>query len=395
MMNSKSANATERQRLPSYFLLTKVMGRGRWNLRIVALLAGCFLVAGASCSGLPVEALHAYSDAYSQAREAGRLVYAAAEPAFHLAVEPAAGAVTTANEPTLTLFPEKFDRSARANAHGPSPDIEARIAALDTVATYNEVMMQLASGATAEEVRGGIGRFADSALRLAGFAGAAVPGLNTMLEAAKNLAAIAERARAEAEAREALLEGAPLIAAILDELDADIDRLYEVQRTYYALVINNDAWSRLTGASVPMLRFASRHVYPGSDPLAAQRRALDQRFTAAWEGVEGERSRLLAEVHGDASAAPYDAAAHDTLSGLMIGLEAAAVDYRSKVGEWRDYQDALREYDELLASARRAHAAAIAAVQNPASAQDSFYRLLAIAGEVRGHALTIIADLQS
>lgn len=364
---------------------------------IFALLSGCFLVAGANCSQVPVEALHGYTDAFSQAREAGRRVYEAAGPAFALSdVEPAAGTEANGAVMVPTLFPETLDRRARATDDGFDPDVQARIAAMDTVAAYNEVMMQLASGATAEEVRGGVGRFADSALRLADLAGAAFPGAGVIVDAAKGLAAVAERARAQSEARRALLEGAPLIDAILKELDADIDRLYAVQRAYYQAEISGAARFALADASRAMLRFANRHVYPGdADPHAAQRRELDRRFEAAWEGVEEPRPAMLADVHGDGSAAPYDAAAHETLTGLMTALEAAAQNYRAKVRAWQAYQEALREYSALLASAKMAHAASVAAAKTPASSQEEFYRLLAIAGEVRGHAITIIDILRS
>jgi hypothetical protein len=376
---------------------SRLQGSRSRVLLIFALLSGCFLVAGANCSQLPVEALHAYTDAFSRSREAGRRVYEAAEPAFARSdIEPAAGAEAEAAIVLPTLFPETLDRRARATDNDPDPHIQARIAAMDTVATYNEVMMQLASGATAEEVRGGVGRFADSALRLAGFAGLAIPGLDTILEAAKSLVAIAERARAEGEARRALLEGAPLIDAILKELDADIDRLYAVQRAYYQLEISGAAYFEVAAASNAILRFANRHVYPGDDSRAEERRELDRRFEAAWEGVEGEPPQaMLASVHGDGSAAPYDAAAHETLTGLMTALDAAAQNYRAKVRAWQAYQEALREYSALLASTKMAHGASVAAVKTPASSQEEFYRLLAIAGQVRGHAVTIIDVLGS
>ena len=106
-------------------------------------------------------------------------------------------------------------------------------------------------------------------------------------------------------------------------------------------------------------------------------------------------SAMLDVVHGDGSAAPYDAAAHETLRGLMTALEAAAQNYRTKVRAWQAYQEALRAYSALLASTKMAHAASVAAAQTPASSQEEFYRLLAIAGEVRGHAATVIDVLRS
>lgn len=368
-----------------------------WAARALTLGTLALLLSGAGCAQVPTEALNTYSEAYSEAREAGRRVYAAAGPAFVAAdtpqadIEPAAGPSGQAS----SLFPEKLDRRIR-NSETLDPAIQARLAALDAVAIYNEVLMELASGASAEQVQSGVGQFAEAATTLASLAGAVVPGGGAIVEVAKNLVGLAEQARAASETRRALLEGAPLVAQILQELDQDVDRLYAVQRAFYQEQISGGVAFALDDASNAVLRFASRHVYPGDGELARGRNDLDRRFETAWQGVDGPPpSAMLADVSGDSGAAPYDRDVHETLKALTGALEAASAYYWTEIGVWQDYQAALRDYAVLLATTAEAHRAAVAAAQTPASSQEEFYRLLTIAGEVRANAVRVIESLNS
>lgn len=386
--------------------------------------------AGAACPKLPLDAMHVYTDTFEKARQAGRLIYEQANPAFKLADKAAREKAEEARKKALeearkkgeqsniaTLFPDQLPLSAKATEVQLEPAIQARILLLDTTATYNEVLMQMASGATAEQVSAGVGRLVDSGRKLASFAKVfanfTFPGSGAILGALEGLAKIAEKARAQAEARTALLAGQDTVRAALQlllddinglaqesypELDADSAGLYDVQREFYEAELA-EIYKKMQRASREILRFASRHKNPTDAPLVDSRKALDERFDAAWRsiGVELglETPQALSATAGRNSAAAYDGTANNTLTALVSSLDTLRTAYDAKRSEWLAYRSALSAYGDMLVASKDALGAVVQAASQPASMRESFYRLLAIAGEVRTQAVTIIGALGS
>jgi hypothetical protein len=355
------------------------------TMMLVLLIAG---VTG--CAHTPIQALQAYTDAYDKVREAGTLIYERAAPAFALDARQSSSS-EGGDEQGDPLFPDTFERNSAPPSRAP---IEARIQAMAAIATYDETLLKLATGGTIDSVRGDVGRLAQSVTLLAQVAGASLPFVGAVVEPLKGLIALAERARATAAARDALLKAAPTIRDMLAELDKDIDRLYAVQKARYQFEITIEARGKVADASVAILSFANRHQRPQADQLAVARAKLDDEFDALRAGIQGLKAEALRDVGGSGSASPYTPETEETLNGLMAALRSASESYRTKVREWRDYQAALQSYAALLHSTATSLDAAVTAAKTPSLSPAELYQLFSTVGDVRRDALHIVKILR-
>src|SRR4051812_34947684 len=109
---------------------------GRGGSMVTSLLL-VLIVALGGCAGVPPAELHAYTDAFGQAQDAGNAIYKAMIPALQ------AGGGSQASGYPVSLGPETYDRSGCDPELGAFPDLQARCAALAAVRSFNQAMLDL------------------------------------------------------------------------------------------------------------------------------------------------------------------------------------------------------------------------------------------------------------
>jgi hypothetical protein len=208
------------------------------GVRLLALLAALFV---AACS-LPTQQVDNYRSAFAEARNSGIILLDKISPAV-ASVEPTTAAAPAVNcginsqgyyrcfDPTLAL--QNKDRAD-------PPGIAARRLAIETVALYNDLLLDLVNGKVIDRTNAKIGELSDLVLQLsqvAGVAGSFTPIISQVTPALQAFASSLRSATSSIGLRRALVEGAPLVQEILTRLAVDTRRMFEIYSAYQAMTI--------------------------------------------------------------------------------------------------------------------------------------------------------------
>jgi hypothetical protein len=186
---------------------------------------------------VPIEDLRLYADAFHETRAAG-----------HILLDKIAAIIATVPLTTATEQPEgtdcSVDRHGAPRCFDPRlavvearswdpPSIAARRAALELIAAYNGMLIDLANGRDPRELQSRLGEVAELAGTILGLAGApaGLPALVPVV--ATGLNRLVERvgaARTAAVTRQEILDNRDTIKALLAQLKEDVPKLYEIYR---------------------------------------------------------------------------------------------------------------------------------------------------------------------
>lgn len=220
-----------------------------WRRR-VALVAFVFFSALAlfGCASFPAEDLKTYAAAFQETRAAGYILLDKVSPIVAEA-ERLRGTSTDSCILDRSRTPRCFDpRQVRAGGGRAEPkSITIRRVALDLIAGYNSVLVDLAEGKSEAAVRSQVGDLADLAgdfVSLFGIGGA-LPALIPVLKPQViKFAELFEHARITAVARSSIVENQDVIKSLIGALEHDTVNLYSFYRLQrlreWNQVIDND-----------------------------------------------------------------------------------------------------------------------------------------------------------
>jgi hypothetical protein len=375
-------------------MFIRTIGETKRLFGLIFILSLLLLTTSCAFKQVPLQILQTYNDAFSRAREAGTEIYEQAEPAIvfsHKKTQQAKAQASDGNPSNEEdeRFPTVFDRPV--SAQGRPASVEARIQAMNVVAIYNETILKLASGSTADSVRSDVGQLAQSVSSLAKMAGVGLPFVGAVVEPLSGLIAIAEKARSANEARNALLKGEDTIAKILNFLDKDIDRIYQIQLSWYQLLINTNAFTDVSDVRKAFFQFISKQQKPTGDAEIQSWTKITEEYHRLVSGVYGLKPEKPDDIIGTNGSNPYD---QSTTNIMVTALRSASQNYQDKVNEWNTFQAALGRYATLLSATKRCLAEAVTAAGNPTSDAEQLAELFATASEVRTYALQVIDILR-
>ncbi|MEP3048330.1 MAG: hypothetical protein ABJL55_23450 [Roseibium sp.] len=184
---------------------------------------------------MPLETLKTYSDAFSQANDAGNLLLDEISPIVSSAT-PARGKVTCGT--SRLGYPLCFDLIAVRGKDGirqnEDPSIVARRDALAAVTLYNKMLVDLAEGKQTKDFINQVDELVILANSVATLGIVPSGGLTALVPPtasfAKDLAARFGRARANATVRQSILQSKDDIQELLKALADDTPKIYEVFR---------------------------------------------------------------------------------------------------------------------------------------------------------------------
>ena len=363
-------------------------GRGAQALIVACLSLG-------ACVGVPPEQLNSYIDSLEEAEAAGSEVYLALVPAL--------------SEDGSTVDPEVAYRASLGSpvfVRGPCqgeiasyPALLARCQAFAAVSAFDQALVQLSEGRSAQAVTPQLQSFHDSAASLVslvshpqvtavfGAAGLVFPAVRTIAEAAL-------RTVDAAQLRAVLVQGAPQVRSLLRALQGDVPRIYQVQYRYFEKRLD-EAQSDIDRRVVGLKRLAVSHAAPPSPAIAAERRALDARFDRIFVDAEpGFGDERLSALRPDAGASePFDGETAGEMSALLDDIERDVDRFRADVEAWRRFRAALAAYDQMLTNVDLAFARLMAATGNPFTRGGAVSQALATAFTIRDQAREIRMQL--
>ncbi len=365
-------------------------------------IAGVMALAMTGCAGVPSEDLRAYADAYEQAKTAGVQIYKEYLPSAlaqqRAASETAAGAVAppVADDPYLAEFlgPRKWVSIApeTCDIFADAPDVLARCQALVAVSDYNQVLLRLDSGESAEALMGRVGQIkgvVDGLITLAA-ATPAAPFLlagSTLFAPLSGILGEALTLRERAILRAKLNEGAPLVAEMLALLRSDAATVFYAQYDQTRLDLGS-VRTRAIAEANEML-FTAVTIAPPSGALGAAVGGLEQRYEAAVARLGPPRPPALAGQYGTDGNAPFTAEQFDSLTAHLQALEAEADRHATLVEAWQSFNAALQQYDAMLAAVQQSHEALVARSNDPLAPGGGTIRLIESLTAVRDRAREI------
>lgn len=186
-----------------------------------------------ACSGIPVETLTTYADAFTQARDAGDLLLDEISPI----VSGTTSSTRTANCGTTRLgYPQCFDPNTARSENGArineDPAIVARRDALSAVAIYNGMLVDLAEGKNIAAFDNRVDELAGLATAIAALGVVPSGGLSALISPsatyAKDMAQRLGQARANATVRQSILRSKDDIQELLQALGDDTPQIYKI-----------------------------------------------------------------------------------------------------------------------------------------------------------------------
>jgi hypothetical protein len=325
-----------------------------------------FLLLGACAGAPPVEDFRAYSEAFTEARITGNVLLDDVAVAMDVAAARAQPA-PPADAPK-PLFPDSFDPASviAPAAGGEAPAIAARRQAFATVAQYNEILLELAEGRSAEEASAGVATLGDNVAALAKFAGSAAnPLFGIGLSALQQAVALAERYRSREEFAQAILSGYGDVDGILQALIDDTPTLYEIQKNRFQLELTATR-AEANRALNTMRALAANFAAPAPASALAERHGrVERELSFALSGMLGQALQLTLPPSGAADAPAYSMQVADGLESQLAGIKDLADAHGATVARINDYHAALGSYVAVLDQARRSLAVVKAAVETP------------------------------
>lgn len=370
------------------------------------------LISLSACAGVPSEELHFYSDAYDKARESGALIYRGFLPAA-LASQPAdvtvdagAGSSGSAGE-NSGPSPSVASDSYLAKALGPrvwvssagtcdefatATDVIARCQALAAIAEYNQVLLRLDAGDSAQALQArmqSILSLVDGVATLAAFTPAApfVAAGKPLLSSISGIVGEALTIRDRQVLRAKFNEGVPTVAKLIALLRKDVGTIYIAQWDHYAVLLAEQDRA-VSAAATGALRTASQHRAPEGGELIAARADLAQRYEAALALVDPRPPDLakIEDTFAQSDGQRFTLTSLAQISSNVKLVEGSTARYVELRQEWRAYVDALKAYDALLASVDESLSALAEHSNDPFAPGGGTAQLLESATAIRDHA---------
>jgi len=195
-------------------------------LRKFIIVAGVFL-AVASCQPIPQEALDNYVLAFGEVRTVGEALandFAAAKAESERRDKARKSAEPAPPQPEIPL-----SYTPPATGTKPPTATEVRLLAWNVIGKYNEALAALAAGKSVETVKTAMESLGTAAGKIASAAGETVPEVASVVTIAKEIAALAEKARLAGEFRKALKTGVPKVRKMLEIMVADTKSHYQLR----------------------------------------------------------------------------------------------------------------------------------------------------------------------
>lgn len=208
--------------------------------RVRVLLAAALSIALAG-AGVPLEELRLYADAFQETRAAAHILLDKVEPIIAATrPPPAAGDAAQPPPPDDCRVdrhgaPSCFDPrlAVAAERAADPPSIAVRRAALDLIAAYNGILIDISSGRDPREVRSRfeeVAQFAGTILSLTGAGAGMVALLPPVTAGLQKLSDRYRAARNAALTRQEILDNREVVKAVLQQLQLDLPTLYEIYR---------------------------------------------------------------------------------------------------------------------------------------------------------------------
>lgn len=326
--------------------------------------ASVWLVAAAllgGCAGVPVAQLQAYSDGYDQAKSAAALVYADAAPAMSAAPSSAGSSFP------VSLGPPKFDREGCGPMVASSESLRARCQAMVALKAYNQALLDIAAGKTADDILAQVDLAFGSLTTLGSLSAGATAALGPLTAAAPALRAIlgeALKLRDRAALRSTLERGAPSVREMIQALRNDVDLLYGVHRAYAVKRLGT-----IQNAIDRDLNVAKRRIAVSAAPkdqaVAASLRLLEQRFDGMFQSAEPSGGERLKDIGPASAGQALDGASVALVEAQLLAASAHVSEFKAVVAGYNKSVEALGHYDGLLAAVDRSLTELLAASSQP------------------------------
>jgi hypothetical protein len=208
-------------------------GNAAMPLLRLALLGALLVLLG--CVGVPKQELDSYRTAYSEAKNAGELLYD--EISGIISAQNGGGSGGCSS--SAGAFPKCFNplevtRSGRRNEDA---SILARRLSLALLEEYNTILLDLAEGKSQADIKRNIEGLAGLANDLLAVSGVTSGGLAALLQgpvvgALSSFALKLEGLRANEAVRQALIADRPTISALFEALISDTPKMYEIFKAH-------------------------------------------------------------------------------------------------------------------------------------------------------------------
>jgi hypothetical protein len=279
---------------------------------------------------------------------------------------------TTRVNPYPVEFEEFLEQLESQQRH----DIEVRRLALQVVARYNAVLVQLAEGksvgeveTTAGELVTALGQFVEAA------AGSVVPGFPAIVSLAKTFAGQLEKARLAREFKEAVENGAPVVDKILDQFVLDAADHYKLNAG-----IAQEQRVLILGDAVVQVGNMKR-LLAGVGPPDGFASVLDRQdevntLLVAARGELSENQYPYTFESGPEGGARYTAAVDAQVELIKAEIGRLAGLYKANIQQARSLGEALAKYRSMLLETKNALATLRQAVDRPVNVLDIADQLL-------------------
>lgn len=193
-----------------------------------------FVIFATSCASIPIEQLREYASAYQQARNAGDLLLDEVSPIISGVVSGGSSkqACRTNNQGYPTCFDPRQALGRQGLRANEDVSIRVRRAALEAIAIYNSILLDLAEGKSVEALSGridGLAQLAGVVGQLGSVAGPAFPALiGPTAGFAKDITGRLEQGRANQQVRSALIESKSSVQGLLGLLENDTPYLFKI-----------------------------------------------------------------------------------------------------------------------------------------------------------------------
>ena len=368
-----------------------------WSILLLLLVA--------ACAGVPSEDLRSYADAYDKAQSSGLLIYKAFLPVVQ---EHQATSISddTGSSAAGTPPPSVASKSYLAAALGPHvwvsntgscdefavfPDLMARCQALGAITEYNQVLLRLDSGESAQAVQTRLQTIQQYVGGLASLTGATLGA--PFLVASKALIGIIGQALTIKD-RQALLsklnEGAPTAAKLITLLQKDIGVMYTAQWDYYARLLDEQDIA-ITNNANRALRIVASHKSPEGLELKSAMQDLEQRYNAALVSLGSSAPQLpkIENTFGTSGGGPFTLVELNQIAEDVKGMESATKQFPELQKNWRTYVAALRAYDAMLVAVQNSLTTLVTRSNDPLAPGGGTALLIQSATMIRDHAQQI------
>ncbi len=364
----------DRKRLPS-------SRKFLWAFAIVVILPAC-----TQQTPIPVKQFTAYRQAFDVAKLAASDVLGDyAEIAKQAKREIAAVRSTLNQGQSYDKLPPLFKPSTVENNPNLDDDIAVRLKALQTVARYNDALLNLVEGKSVQELGDSVKSLAGNISSLAQGLGASIPGVGLAVPIITKFLAMAETARNRKDFARALHAGRPVINKIFDFLISDTIVYDQLRRNLAQRKIDHitdDALSLVTDMAKLTRGYAEPLLL--SDLSRAKSNVAKEMQNVLRSLGENPSALPYKDLPGSLGGLPYTPIVQSQLELFLKELRAAGTERKKIITGVIDYQRTLDSYVKLLRQVGAALDAVQVNLNAPFDLTVAVNDLVGLAFEVRG-----------